>query len=80
MAIITIPDELMQRVEESRPGSLSAAEFVADAVLDKLAWEERKSEFFRLSDETRRQMDGRGIGEAEIMSDFAAVRESLTRD
>ncbi len=80
MAVITISDELLQRVEQSRPVSLSTAEFVADAVREKLASHERRADFFRLSDETRRQMDNQGISEAEILSDFDAVRESLTRD
>ena len=78
MAVITISDELLERVEQSRP-NLSTAEFVADAVREKLAWQERRSEFFRLSDETRRQLDKQGIGEAEILSDFDTFRESLTR-
>ena len=80
MAVITISDELLQRVEQSRPVSLSTADFVADAVREKLASHERRAEFFRLSDETRRQMDNRGISEAEILGDFDAFRESLTRD
>ncbi|MFM9964702.1 MAG: hypothetical protein ACKV2Q_26145 [Planctomycetaceae bacterium] len=78
MAVITISDELLERVEQSRP-SLSTAEFVADAVREKLAWQERRSEFFRLSDETRRQLDKQGISEAEILGDFDAFRESLSR-
>ena len=79
MAVITISDELLERVEQSRP-NLSTAEFVADAVREKLAWQERRAEFFRLSDETHRQLDKEGIGEAEILRDFDAFRESLTRD
>ena len=78
MAVITISDELLERVEQSRP-NLSTAEFVADAVREKLAWQERRAEFFRLSDETRRQLDNQGIGEAEILRDFDAFRESLSR-
>ena len=80
MAVITISEELLQRVEQSRPGGLSTAEFVADAVREKLAWQERRAEFFRLSDETRRQMDNLGSSEAEILADFDAFRESLTHD
>ena len=79
MAVITISDELIQRVEQSWP-SLSTVEFVAEAVREKLAWQERRAEFFRLSDETRRQMDSRGVSEAEILGDFDAFRESVTRD
>ena len=78
MAVITISDELLERVEQSRPNH-STAEFVADAVREKLAWQERRAEFFRLSDETRRQLDNQGIDEAEILRDFDAFRESLTR-
>ena len=70
----------MRRVEQARPGNLSTAEFVADAVREKLAWQERRAEFFRLSDETRRRMDEQGIGEAEILADFDSFRESLIRD
>lgn len=80
MAIITISDELLQQIEQSRPSNLSTAEFVANAVREKLAWQERRAEFFRLSEETRRQMDKQGIGEAEILREFDDFRESLTRD
>ncbi len=80
MAVITISDELLQRVEQYRPGNLSTAEFVADAVREKLAWQQRRAEFVRLSDETRRQMDNQGVSEVEILADFEAFRQSLTRD
>ena len=80
MAVITISDELLQQIEKSRPGNLSADEFVADAVREKLAWQERRAEFFRLSDETRRQLNNQGIGEVDILRDFDTVRESLNRD
>ena len=80
MAVITISDELLQRVEQYRPGNLSTAEFVADAVREKLAWQQRRAEFVRLSDETRRQMDNQGVSEVEILADFDAFRQSLTRD
>jgi hypothetical protein len=80
MANITISDELLERVEQSLPKATSVAEFVADAVREKLAWQQRKAEFFRLSDETRRQMEMRGISEAEILGEFEAFREGLTHD
>ena len=80
MAVITISDELLQRVEQYRPGNLSTAEFVADAVREKLAWQQRRAEFVRLSDETRRQMDNHGVSEVEILADFDAFRQSLIRD
>jgi hypothetical protein len=80
MAEITIPDELLQQVENVLPESVSTETFIADAVREKLFWQKRKAEFYRLSDETRRGMDERGISEAEILSDFEAFRETLTRD
>ena len=72
MATITISEDLYQRVEKSRPSSVSTADFVAAAVQEKLAWHERGAEFFRLSDETHRRMDHQGIREAEILGDFDA--------
>jgi hypothetical protein len=53
---------------------------VADAVREKLAWQERRTEFIQLSDETRRMMDAKGITEADILADFEAFREGLTSD
>jgi hypothetical protein len=75
MAVITLPDELLQKLEEALPESVSAEEFVADAVREKLAFQNRKAEFYRLSDETRRLMIQQGCSEAEILSDFDAFRE-----
>jgi len=80
MAQISIADDLLEKVDTARPKSVSAEEFVADAVREKLAWHDRKTEFFQLSDETRRMMDAKGITEAEILADFEASRESLTSD
>ena len=80
MANITIPDELLERVEQSLPKATSVAGFVADAVREKLASQQRKADFFRLSDETRRQMDMRGISEAEVLGEFEAFREGLIHD
>ena len=80
VAHISIADELLEQVEKARPGSVSAEEFVADAVRQKLAWQERKAEFYRLSDETRRMMDAKRITEVEILTEFEASRENLTGD
>ena len=60
MAVITLPDELLERLEQSLPESVSAEEFVANAVREKLAFQGRKAEFYRLSDETRRLMLEKG--------------------
>ena len=80
MAHIPIADELLEQVEKARPDSISAAEFGADAVRQKLAYHDRKAEFYRLSNETRRMMDAKGVSETEIASDFEASRESVTGD
>jgi metal-responsive CopG/Arc/MetJ family transcriptional regulator len=78
MAEITIPDELLERVERAVPEAVSTEEFVADAVRDKLAWQQRKAELYRLSDETRQRMDEKGVSEADLLRDFEGLQESLT--
>ena len=80
MAQISIADDLLEKVQHARPESVSAEQFVADAVREKLAWQDKKSEFLQLSDETRRMMDARGITEAEVLTDFEAFREGLPSD
>jgi hypothetical protein len=80
MAQISIADDLLERVESARSESVSAEQFVADAVREKLAWQENSTEFFRLSDQTRRMMDAKGITETEILRDFESSREGLTSD
>jgi len=47
---------------------------------EKLAVEERRAEFYRLSEETRRRMDEKRISESEILGDFEVFREGLTLD
>ncbi len=80
MAEITLPDELLEQVERALPESVSADEYVADAVREKLGWQQRKAEFFRLSDGTRRLMEENGISETELLADFEAFRETVTRE
>lgn len=76
MAQVPIADELLKQVESVLPESVSTEQFVADAVREKLSWQQRKAEFVHLSDDTRRKMDAQGITEAEILADFEAARES----
>ena len=80
MAQISIADDLLRRVDDVRPASVSAEQFVADAVREKLSWQENRAEFFQLSDETRQMMEAKGITQAEILADFEASREGLARD
>ena len=80
MAQITIADELLERIERALPESASTDGFVEEAVREKLAAQERRTEFYQLSEETRRRMDEKGIREEEILGDFEAFRKGLTRD
>jgi hypothetical protein len=80
MAQISIADELLKQIESALPESVSSEQFVADAVREKLAWQQRKAEFVRLSDDTRQRMNAKGLTESTILADFEASRESLTSD
>ena len=78
MPQIEILDAAFQRIEQLRPESQSAADFVLHAIQDRLVGEDRKREFYRLSDETRRAMSKQGISEAEVLADFESFRELLS--
>ncbi len=80
MAQISIADELLKQIESALPESVSSEQFVADAVREKLAWQQRKAEFVRLTDDTRQRMEAKGITESEILAEFESSRESLTSD
>jgi hypothetical protein len=76
MPQVTISDDLFRAVAESTSDTLTADQFVADAVREKLAWQARKREFFRLSDATRQTMMERGVTEEEILDDFETFRNA----
>lgn len=78
MPQVEIPDVVFQQIEQLRPESQSAADFVLHAIQDRLAWEDRKREFYRLSDETRRSLSKQGITEADVLADFESSREALS--
>jgi hypothetical protein len=80
MAQITIADNLLAQIQRTLPESASTDGFVEEAVREKLAVEERRAEFCRLSEETRRRMDEKGISESEILGDCEVFREGLTLD
>jgi len=77
MPQVYIPDTLFSEIEQVVRLPISPEEFVVAAVRDKLSWESRKQEFFRLSDETRVAMRKKGICETDILNDFAMVRQEL---
>ena len=58
------------------PERKSADEFVLQAVRDKLTFEDRKREFYRLSDLARAAMTKKGLTEADILAEFEARRHS----
>jgi len=74
MAAVTLPDDLWNKLEQSLPKSVSAEEFVAQAVREKLAFQGRQAEFYRLSEETRRLMQEKGVSEEDFLRDFNAFR------
>lgn len=80
MAQITIADELLTQVRRALPEFASADEFVEVAIREKLAEQQRRAEFFRLSEETRRRMEKTGVSESEILHDFELFRQGLTLD
>jgi hypothetical protein len=76
MPQVNIPDDLFREIEDGGPQSVSPEQFVLDAVREKLAWQDRKGEFFRLSDKTRRAMLEKGISEEQMLEDFECYRAS----
>lgn len=74
MPHVDIPQSLFEQIEKVVPTTTSPDDFVVQAVRDKLSWEGRKGEFYRLSDETRAAMTATGLAEADILADFEAVR------
>jgi hypothetical protein len=78
MAQIFIPDAVFQEIQKALPTSISADEFVLQAVQDKLSFEERKRRFYELSDRTRTAMMEKGLTEDDILADFEQFREKLS--
>jgi len=74
MPDIQIPQSLFEEIERVVPAATSPADFIVQAIRDKLSRQGRKSEFYRLSDETRVAMAAKGLTETEILVDFEASR------
>ena len=75
MPQIHIPDNIFQEIEKVLPATVSADEFVVQAVREKLTLEDRKKEFYRLSDRTRAAMTEKGLTESDILAELESVRE-----
>jgi hypothetical protein len=78
MLQVNIPDTLLSEIEKVVSAPTSLEDFVVEAVREKLSWEGRRREFYRLSDETRAAMKAKGLTEADILNDFEAFRHRLT--
>jgi hypothetical protein len=78
MPSVNIPDALFSEIGKVVVGAVSPEDFVVAAVREKLSWEGRKREFFRLSDETRAAMQAKGLTEADILAGFEDFRHDPT--
>lgn len=76
MPQVQIPQALFDQIEAVVRATTSPQDFVVQAVREKLSWEARKGEFYRLSDETRAAMTAKGLTEADLLADFEATREA----
>jgi hypothetical protein len=76
MPQVQIPQVLFDQIETVVSATTSLEEFVVQAVREKLSSEERKSEFYRLSEETRAAMLAKDLTEADVLADFEAMRKT----
>lgn len=76
MPQVELPPDLFEKVEHSLPTGGSVDEFVRDAVEYRLAVQDRRAEFFRLSDLMREAMHKQGLTEEEILAEFDARRRA----
>jgi hypothetical protein len=66
-----------QEIQKVLPASVTPDEFVLAAVREKLSVDERRNEFYALSEQARRAMAERGLTESEILAEFESSRQSL---
>jgi hypothetical protein len=74
MPHIDIPSDLIEQIRQSLPTAGTVDGFVRAAIEDKLAWQGRRDEFNRLTDDIRRTMSESTITESEIIAEFDALR------
>ena len=77
MVQIGIPEDVFEGIKKVAPDSVSPDAYVTEVLRAKLALEERKKEFYQLSDENRAAMAQKGISEEEILADFESFRDAL---
>lgn len=71
MPHVDLPQYLFQQIEKVLPASASVDGFVRDAVREKIAWKERRDEFFRLSATTRKALEEHGLTEQGLELPFS---------
>jgi hypothetical protein len=74
MPHVDIPQDLYQQILQVIPPSGNTEQFIAQAVREKLASNEQREEFLRLSDITKQAMLERGLTEEELLEDFEKYR------
>ena len=77
MVQIGIPEDVFEGIKKVAPDSVSPDAYVTEVLRAKLASEERKKEFYQLSDENRAAMVREGVSEEEILKDFESFRDAL---
>lgn len=76
MCAIQLPDALVAQIAAAGVASEAVDAFVEQAVREKLAGEEKRKKFFRLSDEIRTSMHKQGLTEEQLLAEFDALRHS----
>lgn len=81
MLQIQLPDNLLQEIEAAGVTGSAVDAFVQQAVREKLVAtkltpQERREQFFRLSDEMRAAMHEKGLTEEQILAEFDRRRHS----
>jgi hypothetical protein len=71
MPQVQIPQSLFEKIESVVHATTTPQDFVVQAVEEKLFWQGRKREFYRLSDETRAAMTAKALTEADILAGFS---------
>jgi hypothetical protein len=77
MSQVILPDALVHQIEATGViGSAAVEAFVQQAVSEKLAAEQRRKKFFRLSDEMRAAMEEQGLTEEQLLAEFDSLRHT----
>jgi hypothetical protein len=73
---VPIPDAVFREIQRVLPKSVTADEFVLEAIRERLSVEDRKNEFYGLSERTRRAMAEKGLMESDILAEFESTRQA----